>query len=422
MSDVHTSSDESAPLVGVRVLDLTTVFMGPYATQILAEYGADVIKVESPDGDIVRRIVPARHAGMGAPFLLANRGKRSIVLDLKRPEGRRALLRLAERSDVLIYNVRPAAMARLGLAYDDVRAVNPRIVYVGAFGFGQDGPYADRPAYDDLIQGAVGIASLPQRVNGSAPRYVPAAIVDRTVGLAAVNAVCAALFARERTGHGRAVEVPMFETMAHLILADHLYGHAFEPPLGPPGYPRVLAPDRRPYDTRDGYISVLVYSDAQWSAFFDLIGRPDLKADARFSDAASRTRHAARMYEFVATEMRRRTTAEWLEALTAADIPAMPMHTLETLLEDDHLAAIGFFPREQHPTEGALRGLRAPATWHATAPVSLRPAPRLGEHSREVLAEAGFQQADIERLVAAGVTSEPATGGTVSANGAREGT
>ena len=397
----------TGPLAGIKVLDMTTVFMGPYATQILADYGADVIKLEPPEGDIVRKIVPARNPGMGGLFLLANRGKRSVVLDVKQPQGREAALRLAAQADVMIHNLRPHAMTRLGLSYLDVRAVNARIVYVGVFGFGQDGPYAGRPAYDDLIQGAVGLASLPSRVNGAEPRYVPCALVDRTVALAAVNAVTTALFNRERTGRGQAVDVPMFETMVHLILGDHLYGNAFEPPLGPPGYVRLLAEDRRPYPTKDGYLCAIVYTDRQWFAFFDLIGRPELKHDDRFKDMSNRTKRVADVYGFLAEIIATRTTAEWLDAFQQADIPAMQMHTLESVLNDRHLQAIEFFELSEHPTEGKIRQMRNPTTWSATPLVSTRPAPRLGEHSREVLREAGYTDSQIAQLLEAGVSSEP---------------
>ena len=397
----------SGPMAGIKVLDMTSVFMGPYATQILAEYGADVIKIESPSGDIVRQIGPARHAGMGALFLQVNRGKRSIVLDVKLSEGREALLALAKQSDVLIFNLRPAAMARLGLSYDTVKAVNPRIVYVGAFGFGQDGPYADRPAYDDLIQGAVGLASLPNRVNGAAPRYVPSAIVDRVVALAAVNAVAMALLHRERSNEGQSVEVPMFETMAHLLLGDHLYGHTFEPPIGGIGYPRLLAEDRRPYATRDGYISALVYTDRHWAAFFDIIARPELKQDARFRDMGCRTKHIKDVYGFLAETLLTRDTAEWLRAFEAADIPALPMHTLESLLEDRHLQAIEFFKVVNHPTEGKIRQMRSPSTWSATPASEIRPAARLGEHSRDILREVGYADAQIDAMISSGVTLTP---------------
>jgi crotonobetainyl-CoA:carnitine CoA-transferase CaiB-like acyl-CoA transferase len=394
----------SGPLSGVKVLDMTTVFMGPHCTQILAELGAEVIKLEAPEGDVMRQIPPARNAGMGAVFMLANRGKRSIVLDVKQPAGREAALKLAAQSDVLVYNVRPAAMKRLGLAYADVRAVNPRIIYVGAFGYGEDGPYAGRPAYDDLIQAASGLASLPQRVSGGEPLYVPSAIVDRSVGLAAVNAVTAALYCRERTGEGQAVEVPMLESMVHMIFGEHLNGHAFEPPLGPLGYPRVLARDRRPYKTKDGYIGALVYTDKHWRPFLKLIEREDLWQDARFKDMNARIKNINHVYAFLAEQLLTRTSAEWLAFFDRIDIPAMALRTLEGVVDDPHLAAVKFFEVAEHPSEGRVRYMRHPAKWSGTPPGKIRPAPRLGEHSREVLREVGYDDAAIEAIAAQRVT------------------
>ena len=397
----------NAPLSGIKVLDMTTVFMGPHCTQILAEHGADVIKLEAPEGDIIRKITPARNEGMGALFLLANRGKRSIVLDLKNPAGREAALKLAAQSDVLVYNVRPQAMTRLGLRYADVAAVNPRIIYVGAFGYGQDGPYGKKPAYDDLIQAAAGLASLPNRVNGGEPRYVPCAIVDRTVALAAANAVTTALFHRERTGQGQAVDVPMFETMAQLVLGEHLYGQVFEPPLAGLGYPRSLGLDRRPYVTKDGYIATLIYNDRHWSAFFDIIGRGELIKDHRFKDMTGRIKNVKEVYGLVAEELRARTTDEWLDLFDRADIPAMPMQTLESLVDDAHLKAVKLFELAEHPSEGTIRQMRNPTRWSATPLGAIRHAPRLGEHSRELLLEIGYDESQVEQLLQSRVTAEP---------------
>jgi crotonobetainyl-CoA:carnitine CoA-transferase CaiB-like acyl-CoA transferase len=397
----------NGPLNGIKVLDLTTVFMGPHCTQILAEYGADVIKLEAPEGDIMRHIPPARHENMGPLFMLANRGKRSIVLDIKTAAGRAATLKLAAQCDVLVYNLRPQAMARLGLSYTDLTAINPNIIYVGAFGYGQDGPYAAHPAYDDLIQAAAGLAALPNRVTGAEPRYVPCAIVDRTVGLAAVNAVTTALFHRERTGQGQAIEVPMFETMAQLVLGEHLYGHAFEPPLAGLGYPRSLAPDRRPYKTKDGYIAALIYTDRHWQAFLEFIGQPDLISDERFKSMSSRTKNITAIYAFVAEILQTRTTSEWLKSFHSADIPAMPMQTLEELINDPHLNAVNLFETTQHPTEGAVRHMRNPTRW-STLPIgATRHAPQLGEHSREVLREVGYAAHEIDQMLASGVTAQP---------------
>ncbi|MGQ2994091.1 CaiB/BaiF CoA transferase family protein [Variovorax sp.] len=398
----------SGPLEGVRIVDMTSVLMGPYATQILGDLGADVIKIEPPGGDTVRGIGPARHAGMGGIFLHANRSKRSVVLDLKQPAGREALLRLAAEADVLIYNVRPQAMARLGLGHAEVAAVNPRILYVGVYGYGQDGPYAAKPAYDDLIQGAVAIPTLGVRAGAPVPRYVPSAMVDRIVGMSAANAVSAGLFHRERTGRGQAIDVPMFETMAQFVLGDHMGGQTFEPPLGPAGYARLLNEQRRPYATRDGHLCVLIYNDKQWKTFFGLIGRAQaMEDDPRFSSIGARTEHIGELYQLVGEAMRTRTSAEWTALLEAADIPVMPMHTLESLLDDPHLAAVGFFETVEHPSEGRMRSMAIPTRWSGSPPSVSRHAPRLGEHSAEVLAEAGYSAAQIAAMAAQGATLLP---------------
>ncbi len=394
----------SGPLSGVRVLDLTSVILGPYATQILADFGADVIKVESREGDIMRHAAPMRSKAMGHVFLNANRNKRSLVLDLKKPAGREALLAIARRADVLVYNIRPQAMARLKLSYEDVRAVNSRIIYAGAFGYSQRGPYAARAAYDDLIQGACGVPWLLLASGAESPRYVPATMGDRTVGLNLAVAVCAALYCRERTGKGQRVDVPMFESLLNLLMGDHLGGHTFEPPLGEPGYTRLLSKNRRPYATGDGYVCVLIYNDKQWKSFFDLIGRPEMLPEPRFATPEARSRHVDEIYAFVAQEMKKRTTSQWLEALERADIPVQRMNSLDDILADPHLAATGYFAGVDHPSEGRVRAMRVPSEWSETPPAYRRHAPRLGEHSREVLREAGYTDAAIDALLAQGIT------------------
>jgi crotonobetainyl-CoA:carnitine CoA-transferase CaiB-like acyl-CoA transferase len=394
----------SGPLAGVRILDLTTVVMGPFATQLLADLGAEVVKVEPPEGDNTRHLAPMRHTGMGAMFLHMNRNKRSLVLDLKKAAGREALLRLAAVADVLVYNTRPQAMARLRLSYAELKAVNPRIVYVGAFGFDQSGPYAARPAYDDLIQGAVGIPWLMMQSGSDAPRYVPATMCDRIVGQATANAVLAALFHRERTGAGQAVEVPMFETMAQFVLGDHLAGRSFVPPLGEAGYARVLARFRAPYTTLDGHICVLIYNDRQWQRFFEAIGRPELMSDPRFATLAARARHIDEVCRYVADEMKLRATADWEKLLAAADIPWMRMNSLDGLIDDPHLAHTGFFRRVEHPSEGAMTTMAVPTRFSASQPERFEHAPRFGQHSAEVLREAGYSDAEIARMVEHGVT------------------
>jgi crotonobetainyl-CoA:carnitine CoA-transferase CaiB-like acyl-CoA transferase len=390
------------PLHGIRVLDLTTVVMGPFATQILAELGADVIKVETHDGDNMRHPGPMKNPDMGYMFLHLNRGKRSIVLDLKHPKGHDALMRLLPKQDVLLYNVRPQAMARLGLSYEDVKKVNPRIIYVGAYGYSQRGPYAAKAAYDDLIQGRAGVPWLVSQKGKQTPRYAPLNLADRVSGLHAVYAVNAALFHRERTGEGQAVEVPMFESIAHFVLGDHLAGMTYEPQMGDTGYARLLA--RRPYATKDGYLCVLVYNDKQWRSFFDLIGRPELLQDPRYATQASRAKNVSAIYDELSELMRTRTSAEWTELLEKADIPVAPMNAVEDVVSDPHLAQSGFFTMEDHPSEGPIRSMRTPTDWSASKPTPQAPAPRLGEHSAEVLREAGLSESEIAELGRSGAT------------------
>ena len=390
------------PLSGVKVLDLTTVVMGPFATQLLSELGADVIKVEPHDGDNMRHPAPMKNPGMGYIFLNLNRGKRGIVLDLKKPEGHEALMRLIPQADVLIYNVRPQAMARLGLSYEALRKVNPKIIYVGAYGYSQRGPYAAKAAYDDLIQGISGIPSLVKKAGAAAPAYAPVNLADRVTGLHAVYAVTAALFHRERTGEGQSVEVPMFESLAHFVLGDHSAGETFDPPSGDTGYARLLA--RKPYQTSDGYLCILVYNDKQWKSFADSIGQPDLMQDPRFATQANRARHISEIYAWLAKVIVTRTTAEWMALMEKADIPVAPVNDIADLVEDPHLEATGFFSIEEHPSEGGLRTMRTPTSWSASPPGAQRPAPRLGEHSAEVLKEAGFSDAEIAEMVRTGAT------------------
>jgi crotonobetainyl-CoA:carnitine CoA-transferase CaiB-like acyl-CoA transferase len=387
----------AGPLDGVRVVDLTSNFMGPYASLLLADMGADVAKVESPQGDTTRGVGPARHPGMGVIFLHLNRNKRSIVLDLKTDAARAALHRMIRSADVLLHSLRPAAMARLGLSYDDVREDNPRLVYCGCFGFGQDGPYAGKPAYDDLIQAAVGMPVLQSRKTGE-PEYVATAVADRVVGMAASSAIGMALFHRERTGRGQEVEVPMFETFAHFTMGDHLYGHTFVPPIGDWGYGRMMNADRRPYRTLDGYLGVNVYTDRHWRRFFAAVGRTDLAEDPRFSDIAGRTENIGELYAFLAEVFTTRSTDEWVKILTEADIPAIRMNTPETLLDDPHMTAVGFFDEVEHPTEGRLRTIGIPQRWSESPPELRHPAPCLGEHSAELLREYGFDPSEIETL------------------------
>ena len=389
----------SGPLHGVRVLDLTTVVMGPYATQILADFGADVVKVESPEGDNMRWGWPFRNPGMGHIFLNANRNKRSVVLDLKKEPARDACLALAAKSDVLVYNIRPQAMARLRLSYEEVRKANPRIIYAGCFGYSQRGPYAAKAAYDDLIQGAAGLPWLLKKQGSETPRYAPIIVADRSVGQQVASAVSAALYHREKTGQGQRVDVPMFEHLLQIVLGEHLGGCTFEPREGEAGYARMLSPDRRPYQTSDGYVCTLIYNDKQWKAFFELLGKPDMACDPDFATPEGRSRNFDRVYAMVAQEMKQRSTQEWIDALERADIPVQRMNSIEDILADPHLAAIGYFSVREHPTEGRIRTLAVPSEWSESQPEYRRHAPRLGEHTREVLAEADFSKQEILKLL-----------------------
>jgi crotonobetainyl-CoA:carnitine CoA-transferase CaiB-like acyl-CoA transferase len=392
------------PLAGIKVIDMTTVLMGPYATQTLGDYGADVIKVESPEGDVTRLIGPTRHPGMGPVYLNTNRSKRSICLDLKKPAGREAVLRLLKGADVLVYNIRPQAMARLNLGYDLVSALNPRLIYAGVFGFGQDGPYAAKPAYDDLIQGGAGLAHLMAVGGDDTPRYVPNALVDRIVGLTAVGAICASLVHRDRTGKGQRLDIPMFETMTSFVMGDHMGGLTYEPPLDRGGYARHLSRDRRPYKTADGYLCVIVYNDKQWNAFFEASGRTDLRDDPRFASFAGRSVNIDIVYGELARILETRTTSEWTELLIKADVPVMPMHDLEGVLSDPHLVATDFFPVVEHPTEGPVRSMRVPANWSDSKAEPERLAPRLNEHGEAILRDAGFSSDEIAAMIRDGVT------------------
>ncbi len=392
----------AGPLHGVRVLDLTTMVMGPYASQILADFGADVIKVEAPTGDSMRWVWPFRNAGMGHIFLHANRNKRSIVLDLKQDAAREACLALAAKADVLIYNIRPQAMARLHLGYDEVKRANPKIIYVGCFGYSQRGPYAAKAAYDDLIQAAAGIPWLFQKQSGDNPRYAPLIMADRSVGQQVASAVTAALYSREKTGKGQRVDVPMFEHLLQLVMGEHLAGQGFEPPLGEPGYSRMLTPYRRPYRTSDGYVCALIFNDKQWKAFFELVGQPEKMNDPTFATPEVRSRNFDTVYAWVADELTKRSTAQWLEALERADIPVQRMNSLMDILRDPHLEAIGYFGTVEHPSEGRIKSMAVPSEWSETPPEQRLPAPRLGEQTEEILREAGYSGDRVRELLATG--------------------
>lgn len=387
------------PLEGIRVLDLSAVVMGPYAGQMLGDLGADVIKVEPPEGDSTRRTGPRAEEGMAALFLGVNRNKRSIVLDLKRPEGRAALLALVDQADVFIHSMRPQKLDALGIAPHALLARNPRLVYAGLYGFGEAGPYAGRPAYDDTIQGMAGFAALTA-LQGGEPRYFPTIAADKISGLFAANAVLAALLQRAHTGRGMEVEVPMFESMVAFNLVEHMYGRHFDPPRGSLGYPRVLAEWRRPYRTRDGHVCLMPYTDQHWRAFFTEVGEPALADDARFSDIGARTRNIDALYAAAGAHIALRSTAEWLEASARLEIPAAPVARLEDIVDDPHLRATGFFATLDDPAMGRIVFPGVPFRFDRERPAVAQP-PRLGEHTRDVLAEAGLDADAIEAVIEA---------------------
>lgn len=400
------------PLEGMRIIDMSSVVMGPFATQILGDLGADVIKVEPHNGDTTRHVTPMRNENMGWVFLHANRNKRSLVLDLKDSEGKAAFLKLIESVDALVTNVRPRGLDRLGLGWEELRKINSRLIVVNLVGYGGGGPYDGRPTYEDLIQGVISLPSLLVKAGSEEPHYVPLAMSDRAVGMSSAVALLAAMIHREKSGRGQQIEVPMFETMAQWVLGDHMGGKTFEPPLGPAGYKRTLTKERRPYQTKDGRICSIIYTDKHWKSFMEMIGEGEtFRNDPRFANIGTRTDHAHDLYAYVSRAMLKRTSAEWVEALLDADIPVTPLHDLDTLMEDEHLTAVNYLPVVEHPSEGMVREIRVPSTWSETQPSVRRQPPRLGEHSVEVLREAGLSDQQIEALVDRGVTLQFGTTG-----------
>jgi crotonobetainyl-CoA:carnitine CoA-transferase CaiB-like acyl-CoA transferase len=395
------TSTPRGPLQGVRVIDLTTVMLGPFGTQILGEMGADVIKIEPPGGDIGRWTGVSKNPGMSAAYMMKGRNKRSVVLDLKNEAAREPLKRLVETADVFVHNIRPKAAARLGIDYETVSAWKDDIVYAAATGYGESGPYVDKPAYDDLIQGASGLAALFGAVTGT-PRYGPSVLADKTTGLFLTYAIAMALFHRERTGEGQRVHVPMYESFTAFVMNEHMQGRMYEPPESPAGYQRMLTPHRRPFPTADGHICVLPYNDKHWAKFFDVAGKPELTGDPRFADQPSRSKNIDALYEIVVGVMQARTSAEWLEILEAADIPVMPMNEPEDLFDCPHLSAVGMFPEADHPTEGRVRHLKVPVHFSKTPGGYYRHAEQIGQSTASVLEEVGYSPDDIATLQASG--------------------
>jgi crotonobetainyl-CoA:carnitine CoA-transferase CaiB-like acyl-CoA transferase len=391
---------QTGPLDGVRVVDLTRVIVGPYATQFLGDMGADVIKVESPDGDLTRSVGPQRNPDMSANFLVFNRNKRSVVLDLKTPAGKEALLELVRTADIFVVNYRPAALTRLGITYADLVAVNPRLVYCRVIGYGEDNPDRAKPAIDDVIQSLTGSVALQGELTGS-PSYVGLPMADLTCGLFALGGILAALYRRERTGEGDEVEVRMFDSMASFNLSPHLSGHSFEPPLSPAIYPRSVSRNRRPFATSDGAICVAPYTDKEWHRFLSLIGRTELLEDPRYCNPYVRAQHLDELYQMMVPIIASTTSAEWLARLEEYDVPCSPVRTTQDLVTDPALVSAGVLSEHDHPTEGRIRLLGNPVRFTA-APNSIRRLPpNLGEHTREVLAELGWSPEQIDAMVGA---------------------
>lgn len=387
------------PLEGTRIVDLTSVVVGPVATQFLADYGADVIKIEPPEGDLLRQLGGASHSGQMSPkFLHFNRNKRSVELDLKSAKAREAVYSLCSQADVVVVNMRGGALERAGLSAESLRANHPRLIHCWLTGFGQTGRYANKPAYDTIIQGSSGVSAAAERLHGT-PSYAPWLMADHTVGLIAVQMILLALYRREKTGEGDAIQIPMFENMAAFMLSEHMSQQTFDPPLGKTGDPRILDPHNRPLPTADGFICISANTDAQTFAFFDAVGRPELRDDPRFCSVAARFANVQAYFEFRHSAMSTRTTAEWLEILDRRGVPATPYHTFESLLDDPHLADVGLLQRRKHPVEGMIWNIGLPNTVASGARHDYRPPPTQGQHTREVLEEAGFSASAIEQLL-----------------------
>lgn len=371
------------PLQGVRVIDLTAMVMGPYCTQIMADMGADVVKVEPPQGDNTRYISVGPAPGLSGVFVNVNRGKRGIVLDLQTEMGKANLRDLIADADVFIHSMRAKAVAKLGFGYDDVSSINPRIVYTNCYGYGRRGPDADRPAYDDTIQAECGLPAVQEQLTGEAT-YVGTIMADKVAGLTALYATMMALFHRERTGEGQEVEVSMFETMASFMLVEHANGAMFSPPLGPAVYPRTVATNRRPYETKDGHIAALVYNDKHWNAFVDAV-RPAWNSP-EYATLEARARQIDTVYGLVAQTLKERTTAEWLDLFHDLEIPAAPIHTPDALFDNEHLNAVGLF-QTVDTRYGPVRFPGVP-TWFSKTPGRVAGfAPELGADTDDVLAE-----------------------------------
>ena len=388
----------SGPLKGLKIIELTSVVLGPWAAQILADMGAEVIKVEAPFGDSNRQLGASRNPNMAALYLSNNRNKRSLVLDLKQASARNALLKIIKDCDVFLHNNRPQVMTKLKLEYNDIKSVNENIIYCGTYGYSKDGPYGEKGALDDSIQAVSGIAALNELVLGE-PRYLPTVVADKTTAITVVYSILAALFHRERTGSGQEVEVPMFETMVSFVMAEHLWGEVFEPPLDKAGYTRLMSHHRKPYKTKDGYIAVLPYMNNHWKTFCEKAERQDLIEDDRFKNLSSRVENIDDTYSETGKILSTKTTQEWLDIFADTKVPVIVVNSLDDLFTDPHLEAVGFWQDFDHPTEGKLKMPGFPAKFSKTPATIRKHAPNFGEHSLEILAEAGIDKETIKQMI-----------------------
>ncbi len=383
------------PLSGIRVIDLTSVMFGPYATQYLGDFGAEVIKVESPDGDVVRNVGPSRNPGMGAAFLGCNRNKKSVAINLKCEAGKEALWALIESADVFLHNVRPQKIEKLGFSSRAVMKRKPDIVYAALHGYLEEGPYSGRPAYDDVIQGECGLAGAFTLRDG-APSLVPSIVADKSAGLVALSGILAALFQRFRSGEGIYMEVGMFESMSAYTLLEHQYGSTFTPAKGSAGYDRVISSQRKPFKTKDGYICMLAYTDKQWQSFWEINGEPEMNRNPDYGSMNKRLENIDALYGIVAKTLLERTCGEWLQLLAAVEIPCGPVNTFKDLRNDRHMNEIGFFRPYEHPTEGKIEVIDCGLRFNGE-PLPIRQhAPQLGEQSYEVLRELGLSDDEIK--------------------------
>lgn len=393
-------------LKGIRVIDFTSIVLGPYATQFLGDFGADVVKMEPPEGDLFRTVRPGRSPTMGAGFLNCNRNKRSIAIDLKHEQAGEAVDALVAKADVVVHNMRPRSASQLGLSYERLAEINPQIIYAFAPGFDQRGRDADAPAYDDIIQAVSGLAHLNANEQGR-PRYLSTIICDKVGGLHLALAVAAAIVQRERTGKGCCIEAPMFESMVSFLMTEQLGGKTFVPPLGGTGYERLSSPNRRPYPTRDGYVSILPYNTANWEAFFELVGWPEETHAEIVRDPVLRSENIDLLYGMIAQVTPTRTTDEWLILLRSRDIPCARVNRIDELLTHPHLTETGFFRESVHPTEGALFSARSPFHVHGAPDEPDLPPPNISADAREILSEAGVTEQQIQNLATAGVIRLP---------------